>query len=59
MMATTGEQIRAIPEVLSITYDLGRAPAVRAALRAGLVDSLVTHTSLARAGCSRRPGRPS
>ena len=48
MMAITAEQMRAIPEVLSIVYGLGRAPAVQAALRAGLVDSLVTHTALAR-----------
>jgi DNA-binding transcriptional regulator LsrR (DeoR family) len=48
MIAITAEQMRAIPEVLSVPYGLGRAPAVRAALRAGLVDSLVTHTALAR-----------
>ena len=48
MMALSAEQMRAIPEVLSVVSGLGRAPAVHAALRAGLVDSLVTHTALAR-----------
>ena len=48
MLAINAEQMLAIPEVLSVPYGLGRAPAVHAALRAGLVDSLVTHTSLAR-----------
>lgn len=48
MLAITAEQMRAIPEVLSVPYGVGRAPAVHAALRAGLVDSLVTHSALAR-----------
>ena len=48
MMAISAEQMRAIPEVLSVVHGLGRAPAVHAALRAGLVGSLVTHTALAR-----------
>lgn len=41
------EQLAAIPEVIGIPYGDDKAPAVRAALRSGLVTSLVTHTSLA------------
>ena len=36
-------------EVVAVPYGMAKAPAVRAALRSRLVDSLVTHTSLARA----------
>ena len=49
MIAITAEQMRAIPEVLAIPYGVARATAVRAALRSGLVDGVVTHTTLARA----------
>jgi DNA-binding transcriptional regulator LsrR (DeoR family) len=49
MIAVTAEQMRAIPEVLAIPYGATRAPAVRAALRSGIVNGVVTHTSLARA----------
>ena len=49
MIAITAEQMEAIPEVLAIPYGTVRAPAVRAALRSGLVDGVVTHTTLARA----------
>ena len=49
MIAVTEEQLRAIPEVIAIPYGDARTPAVRAALRSGIVHGLVTHTSLARA----------
>jgi DNA-binding transcriptional regulator LsrR (DeoR family) len=40
-------QLRSVPEVLAITYGAARAPAVRAALRGGLVNGLVTDAALA------------
>lgn len=43
------EQLRSIPEVIAIPYGVGKAAAVHAALRSGVVTSLVTHSSLARA----------
>jgi DNA-binding transcriptional regulator LsrR (DeoR family) len=49
MIAISAEEMRAIPEVIVIPYGLRKAPAVRAALRSGLVSGIVTHTSLARA----------
>jgi DNA-binding transcriptional regulator LsrR (DeoR family) len=48
MICPTVDQLRAIPEVLAIAYNAVRSPAVGAAVRGGLVDSLVTHASLAR-----------
>jgi DNA-binding transcriptional regulator LsrR (DeoR family) len=48
MICPSADQLRAIPEVLAIAYNTVRSPAVRAAIRGGLVDSLVTHASLAR-----------
>ncbi|MCU1667550.1 MAG: transcriptional regulator, DeoR family [Blastococcus sp.] len=41
------EQMQAIPEVIAIPYGVARAPAVRAAVRSGLIGGLVTHTALA------------
>ncbi len=49
MVAISAEQMRAIPEVIIVPYGVRKAPAVRAALRSGLVDGVVTHTGLARA----------
>ena len=49
MIALTAEDMRAIPEVVIVPYGVRKAPAVRAALRSGLVEGIVTHTSLARA----------
>jgi DNA-binding transcriptional regulator LsrR (DeoR family) len=49
MIAISAEEMRAVPEVLVIPYGVGKAPAVRAALRSGLVGGVVTHTTLARA----------
>ena len=47
-VGVSAEQMRAIPEVLGIPYGDDKAPAVLAALRSGLVTSMVTHSSLAR-----------
>jgi DNA-binding transcriptional regulator LsrR (DeoR family) len=41
------EQLRAIPDVIAVAYNTVRSRAVAAAIRGGLVDSLVTHASLA------------
>jgi DNA-binding transcriptional regulator LsrR (DeoR family) len=49
MIALNADEMRAIPEVIVIPYGIRKAAAVRAALRSGLVNGIVTHTSLARA----------
>lgn len=48
MIAVTAPQMRDIGEVIAVAYGAGKAPAVRAALRSGLVTGLVTHASLAQ-----------
>jgi DNA-binding transcriptional regulator LsrR (DeoR family) len=53
-MGLTAEQLRAIPEVIAIAYGEAKAPAVAAALEGGLVNSLVTHTAMAKALLARR-----
>lgn len=42
------EQLRAVPELIAIAYGIPKAHAVRAAIRGGYVNSLITHASLAR-----------
>lgn len=49
MVGMTADHLRAIPEVIGIPYGVAKTPAVLAAVRGGLVNSLVTHTSLATA----------
>ncbi|PRY48946.1 transcriptional regulator [Geodermatophilus tzadiensis] len=49
MIGIGAEQLRQIPEVLVLPYGTAKAPAVRAALRSGLVGGIVTHTALAHA----------
>jgi DNA-binding transcriptional regulator LsrR (DeoR family) len=49
MISITADQLRAVDEVIAIPYGVAKAPAVRAALRGGVVTSLVTHSSLAKA----------
>ena len=49
MVAVSAAQLEAIPEVIAIPYGLKKQPAVLSALRSGLVDSVVTHASLATA----------
>ncbi|HLI59924.1 MAG TPA: sugar-binding domain-containing protein [Solirubrobacteraceae bacterium] len=41
------ERLRAVPEIIVTAYGRAKARAVRAAIRGGLVTSLVTHASLA------------
>ncbi|NMH79591.1 sugar-binding transcriptional regulator [Pseudonocardia xinjiangensis] len=49
MIGITAEQMRAVPEVIAIVYGTAKVKAVLAAVRGGLVDSLVTHSTLAEA----------
>ena len=49
VIAVNAEQMAAIDEVIAIPYGLAKLPAVRAAVRSGLVNGLVTHGPLARA----------
>jgi DNA-binding transcriptional regulator LsrR (DeoR family) len=53
MILLSAAEMRAIPEVLVIPYGLAKAPALRAALRSGLVGGVVTHSGLARAVLDR------
>jgi DNA-binding transcriptional regulator LsrR (DeoR family) len=47
MIGISAEQMRTIPEVIGIPWGTAKAPAVRAALRSGLINGVVTHTALA------------
>jgi DNA-binding transcriptional regulator LsrR (DeoR family) len=49
-----GAQLRAVPEVIAIVYGTSKAGAVRAAVRGGIVTSLVTHASMASELLERR-----
>ena len=42
------DELRAVPDVIALGYGAAKAGAVRAAIRGGLVNSVVTHTALAR-----------
>jgi DNA-binding transcriptional regulator LsrR (DeoR family) len=47
MIGITAEQMRAVPEVIAIVYGGAKVRAVLAAVRGGMVNSLVTHSTLA------------
>ena len=49
MIAMSGAQLRSVNQLIAIPYGVAKAPAVRAALLSGLVDTVVTHVSLAHA----------
>ena len=49
MIGITHAQMQAIPTVIGIVYGEAKTRAALAAVRGGLVDSLVTHSTLARA----------
>jgi DNA-binding transcriptional regulator LsrR (DeoR family) len=49
MIVLSAAEMRSIPEVIVIPYGIAKAPALRAALRSGLVGGIVTHTALAQA----------
>jgi DNA-binding transcriptional regulator LsrR (DeoR family) len=48
MIFTPGPVLERIPCVIAAAYGVSKAAAVRAAIRGGLINGLVTHTSLAR-----------
>ena len=48
MIGVSAAELRAIPEVVGLAYNIARSSAVQAAIRGGFVKSLVTHPSLAR-----------
>lgn len=48
-IGVTAAELAAIPEVVALAYGAAKAPAVRAAVRSGLVHDLVTHAGLAAA----------
>ena len=47
MIGITGTQMRRIDHLIAIPYGVAKAQAVRAALISGMVDTLVTHVSMA------------
>jgi DNA-binding transcriptional regulator LsrR (DeoR family) len=49
MIVMTTDEMRSIPELIVLPWGTAKAPALRAALRSGLVGGIVTHTALARA----------
>jgi DNA-binding transcriptional regulator LsrR (DeoR family) len=49
MIGINAAQMKAIPEVIGIAYGVAKAPAVRAGIGSGLINGLVTHTTLAAA----------
>ncbi len=49
MIGITAAQMRAVPEVIAIAYGRAKTRAVLAAVRGGMVNSLVTHSTLAQA----------
>jgi DNA-binding transcriptional regulator LsrR (DeoR family) len=49
MICMNAAQLAQVKEVLAIPYGVAKAPAVLAAVRSGLVTSLVTHDTMARA----------
>jgi DNA-binding transcriptional regulator LsrR (DeoR family) len=47
LIGIEAEALRGVPEVIAIAYGTPKAQAVRAALRGGLVTSLITHRAMA------------
>src|SRR5207248_7143140 len=45
LIGLDAHQMRAIPEVVVIAYGMAKVPAMRAALRSGLVGGVITHTT--------------
>ncbi|MBV9450381.1 MAG: transcriptional regulator [Streptosporangiaceae bacterium] len=48
MIVTPGPVLAQIPSVIGVAYGVSKSAAVRAAIRGGMVNGLVTHTTLAR-----------
>jgi DNA-binding transcriptional regulator LsrR (DeoR family) len=49
MIGVDAAQLRRVPEIIAVAYDRTKSQAVLAAVRGGLVNSLITHRSLADA----------
>lgn len=49
MICMDADQLARVPEVIALPYGAAKAPAVLAAVRSGLVTTLVTHTEMAEA----------
>jgi DNA-binding transcriptional regulator LsrR (DeoR family) len=49
MIGVEAADLLRIPEVIAVAYDATKSQAVLAAVRGGLVNSLITHRSLAEA----------
>jgi DNA-binding transcriptional regulator LsrR (DeoR family) len=49
MIAIDGAQMRSVAQLIAIPYGIAKLPAVLAALRSGLINSMVTHASMAEA----------
>jgi DNA-binding transcriptional regulator LsrR (DeoR family) len=49
MIGMDAERLRAIPEVIVIAFGMAKVPALRAALRSGLIGGVVTHSAVAQA----------
>jgi DNA-binding transcriptional regulator LsrR (DeoR family) len=49
MVGMTAGQLQSVEEVIAIPYGVSKQPAVLAALKSGMVTSVVTHTALAAA----------
>lgn len=49
MIVTPGSALAKIPFVIAVAYGVSKSAAVHAAIRASMIQGLVTHTSLARA----------
>jgi DNA-binding transcriptional regulator LsrR (DeoR family) len=54
IIGISATELRDIPEVIAIAYNPVRTPAVRAAIRGGLVNSIVTHPPVATALIAQR-----
>ena len=49
MIAINGTQMRSVAQLIAIPYGIAKQPAVLAALHSGLINSMVTHASMAEA----------
>lgn len=58
IIGISADELCAIPEVIAIAYNSRRTPALRAAIRGGVVNSIVTHPSFARSLLSEQSVQP-
>jgi DNA-binding transcriptional regulator LsrR (DeoR family) len=54
LIGIDADQLRTVDEVIALVYGAAKAGAVRAAVRGGYINSLVTHSALARAVLASR-----